>query len=286
MRNYVSNVSKKIMMAAMIAVLTLVIAGLCAGCGQGGASDAGSQRSKTAEYFAENAPYKYGDEWVIIGLAESGEEIDPAVFESYYDSVRGTVKSKKGVLSEDRYTEYARVALGAKAIGKDPTDVEGYDILAPLDDWDNVTKQGWNGPAYALIAANTCGYQLKNEDKYVDYLVKEFEKSKEGEMVDVTAILVQALSYYRDRPDVNELVNSSLDNINKEFEDGGKTFGTCESTAQVILATESCDGDGTLYMEDLLSYADGPEFKHVEEQSVDRMATEQALMAMNAAADE
>ena len=37
------------------------------------------------------------------------------------------LKGKNGVLSERKYTEYARVSLALAAIGQNPKDVNGYD---------------------------------------------------------------------------------------------------------------------------------------------------------------
>lgn len=274
-------VGKRIRTLSVLVLLVLLVNGFV-GCGQSRSSDIDAQRTKTAKHFMENGPYSYGDEWVIIGLAKSGETVEGNLFAGYYDSVRGTVKSKKGVLSDDRYTDHARVALGVHAIGEDPTDVEGYDILAPLDNKEKVMEQGWNGPAYALIAANTCKYTLSNEKVYVDYLIQELKQVEENEMVDMPAIIVQALSCYRDDAAVDGLVKEAIENMKKQFKDNGDTFGTCESTSQVILATISCGEDASMYQDDLLSYSDGSQFKHVRDQDVDGMATEQALLAMDA----
>ena len=38
------------------------------------------------------------------------------------------VKDQEGVLSDNRYTEYSRAVMALKSIGKDPTDIGGYDI--------------------------------------------------------------------------------------------------------------------------------------------------------------
>ena len=44
--------------------------------------------------------------------------------------------------------------MALKSIGKDPTDIGGYDIEKPLEDFDAVVSQGLNGAIYALIALN------------------------------------------------------------------------------------------------------------------------------------
>ena len=51
-------------------------------------------------------------------------------------------KTREGVLSDNRYTEYSRAVMALKSIGKDPTDIGGYDIEKPLEDFDAVVSQG------------------------------------------------------------------------------------------------------------------------------------------------
>ena len=93
-----------------------------------------------------------GGEWAVIGLARSGADVPEKYFETYYETAVETVTKKKGVLHAKKYTEYSRVALALTAIGADPSDVGGYDLLKPLADFEKVTWQGINGPAWALIA--------------------------------------------------------------------------------------------------------------------------------------
>lgn len=56
------------------------------------------------------------------------------------------------MLSEEKYTEYARAVLALAQLGEDSEDVDGYDLLAPLLDLERVTAQGINGAAFALMA--------------------------------------------------------------------------------------------------------------------------------------
>ena len=72
-------------------------------------------------------------------------------------------RSRKGVLSENRYTEYARAVLACKAIGIDPSDIGGYDLGKPLEDFEAVTAQGLNGAVYALLALNADRLEIDGE---------------------------------------------------------------------------------------------------------------------------
>ena len=77
-----------------------------------------------------------GGEWAVIGLARSGYAVPQRYWDSYYETVEQYVKAKKGVLHKRKYTEYSRVIVALTAIGADPTDVAGYNLLKPLGDFD------------------------------------------------------------------------------------------------------------------------------------------------------
>ena len=98
-------------------------------------------------------------------------------FEKYRANVEKRVKEQEGVLSENRYTEYSRAVLALKSIGKDPTDIGGYDIEKPLEDFDTVVSQGLNGAIYALMALNADNPDANKdgelEQKYLDYIVEK-----------------------------------------------------------------------------------------------------------------
>lgn len=56
--------------------------------------------------------------------------------------LRPRLQETNGVLSKTRLTEYARVILGLTAIGENPRNVAGYNLLAPLADYDAATQPG------------------------------------------------------------------------------------------------------------------------------------------------
>ena len=87
-----------------------------------------------------------GGEWAVLGLARSGYSVPKDYFDNYYANVEKYVKSCKGVLHERKYTEYSRVILALTAIGRDPSNVAGYNLLMPLGDFDKTIWQGLNGP--------------------------------------------------------------------------------------------------------------------------------------------
>lgn len=102
----------------------------------------------------------YGNEWVIMALARAGALSD-AKAAQYYASVEGAVRELGSPILDETYpTTNARVVLALTAIGKDPTDVAGYNLLLPLADMDYITKQGINGAMYALLAFDAYQYLI------------------------------------------------------------------------------------------------------------------------------
>ena len=160
-----------------------------------------------------------GGEWSVLGLSRSGIEVPGVYYENYYDRVEEYVKNKNGVLSKNKYTEYSRVVIALCAIGKDPTNVGGYNLITPLLDYDSVIKQGINGPSWALIALDAA--EQDNDEirtKYIDLILSRQLSSggwalnssvKEAD-VDITAMVLTALSSYTDNSTVKQAVDKGL----------------------------------------------------------------------------
>lgn len=154
-------------------------------------------------------------EWAVIGLARSGYDVPQSYYDNYLNTVTKYVQNKKGVLDERKYTEYSRVILALTAIGADPTDVGGYDLTAPLGDFEATVWQGVNGPVWALIALDSGNYELNGgatRQMYVDEILDRqldnggwslAAKGGEGDAdADITAMALQALAKYRDQEKV------------------------------------------------------------------------------------
>jgi hypothetical protein len=246
-----------------------------------------------------------GGEWTVVGLARSGEAVDQDYFDTYYDNVRATVKSSKGVLSDTHYTEYARVAIAVAAIGKDSTNIEGYNILEPLDDYETVTSQGMNGSAYALIAAKVNNYELKNEKKYIEHILSQelknggfsYSPKDERASADMTAIAIQALAMYPEYHEAEEVVQDSI-NVLAEIQNDDGLFNddgfdpSSESVSQVIIALieagvnpitdERFIKDERTLQDVLMDFSCDNGFCHVIGDGGNLFATEQAMMALDA----
>lgn len=250
----------------------------------------------------------FGSEWLVIALARSGRDVP----DSYYDSVVKAVQSAKGQLSDKKSTEYARTILALTAIGKDPADVGGYDLLARLADMDDVTYQGINGAIFALLALDSGKYDVPaaaeggtqvTRDGLVAYILAQqlsdggWALSGTSADPDVTAMALQALAPYRTG---DETVDAAVDKgvqllSDMQLADGGySSWGTLnsESCAQVLIALATLGIDpvsdsrfvknGLTVLDALLAYAVSGGFRHTVDGEADAIATEQALCALTA----
>ncbi len=265
----------------------------------------GANLNLTAQYISttvtEPQIAQVGGEWAVLGLARSGVDINQEYFDGYYGRVVDTVRKNNGVIHERKYTEYARVIIALSAIGKNPTNVSGYDIVSPLTDFDMVMRQGTNGAVFALLAMDCCDYQSDIRERYIAEILSRqsqnggFSLSKNGEAdVDITAMAIAALSRYSERSEVNTAIENALTFISEaQQSDGGfAMYGedNCESAVQVIVALTSAGipldderfvKNGTSVLDYLLGYAsENGGFRHTMEGEVDLMATEQALYAL------
>ena len=276
-----------------------------------------NQLEKTAGYLqaqiAAPGTGSVGGDWLIFGLARSGVKVSQKYFDAYYENVEAAVREKNGVLSDRKYTEYSRTVLALTAIGKNPADVAGYDLLKPLADFEQVTKQGINGTIFALLALDSGKYEIpENPDAavqatrqmYVDELLaRELPDGgwtlTGGEPdVDITAMTLQALAKYRGQAEVEAAVERGLAVLSSLQEpDGGYvSWGSSnsESVAQVIVALtelgvplddERFTKNGITVEDALLRFAqENGAFVHVRDGSGgdDGMATEQAFYALAA----
>lgn len=274
-----------------------------------------TQLEKTANYLqaqiSEPAFSSIGGEWLVFGLARSDVKVSERYYEAYYKNAESYVREKNGVLHDKKYTEYSRLVLALTAIGKDPADVAGYNMLQPLGDFQAVTQQGINGAIFALLALDSGGYEMPaNPDApvqatrqmYVDELLRReldsggWALTGDAPDVDITAMTLQALAKYQNQAAVAEAVSRGLEVLSAlQTADGGySSWGASnsESVSQVIVALTELGipmddprfvKNNTTLEDVLLRFAqeDGG-FYHVLDGGVgdDLMATEQAFYAL------
>ncbi len=280
----------------------------------------------TKKYIQNNvpAPVVASDrgEWAVLGLARAGVELSDAYIQAYYDKVVAYVKANigsDGILRkpDDKntpvITDNERIALALTAIGKDPANVGGENLLAALQDRNimqvtNTSDTDINGLVFGLLALNSGNY---TQDSY--WLVQAIltQQNADGSWsssadtkpvgdVDMTAMALQALApYYNEGGDttVNAAVDKALQWLSAKYK--GKGYTSAESCAQVVVAlsalqlnansdssfVKTVDGAPTSVLGDLLRYylGEGQGFKHAASgKTADQKATEQALYAMAA----
>ena len=251
-------------------------------------------------------------EWTVLCLARGNYFTkDDSYFADYYSRIEAAVQenassvNKNGALHRAKSTENSRLIVALSAIGKDATNVGGWNLITPYDDFNWITKQGINGPIWALIALDSGNYQTQDatiRQQCLNFIL-ERQLTDGGWALtgtvsdpDITAMTLQALYPYRDRPEIMEAVNEGFACLSAlQQEDGGYiTFGDSngESCAQVIVACATWginpDSDsrfvknGKSVLDSLLAHYEESKagFKHIMAGSVDAMATDQGTYAL------
>ena len=260
-------------------------------------------------------------EWAVLGLARAGVELSDAYIQAYYGKVVAYVQKNMGadgVLVDPEshnptVTDNERIILALTAIGKDPANVGGKNLLTALQNKDimqvtDTSKTDINGLVFGLLALNSGNY---TQDSY--WLVQAIltQQNEDGSWsssadtkpngdVDMTAMALQALAPYCNEGDdttVNAAVDKALQWLSAKYKGTGYT--SAESCAQVVVAlsalqlnansdssfVKTVDGAPTSVLGDLLRYylGEGQGFKHAASgKTADQKATEQALYAMAA----
>lgn len=268
------------------------------------AANASDALTDTAAWLKKNIPdptvSSIGGEWAVLGLSRSGLEVPQSWYDTYYGNLESYVKDCKGVLHNRKYTEYSRVAIAVAAMGKDPANVAGYDLLKPLTDFDKTVWQGVNGAIFALIAMDCVGYESSVRQDFIDHILEQeisgggWALSGDEADSDMTAMALQALAKYQDQTKVKWATDRAITWLSRNQNADGtfSTYGVsnCESVAQVMVALCELGIDpadkrfvknGNALEDALLSfYTKGKGFCHVAGGSTDGMATEQGFYAL------
>lgn len=263
--------------------------------------------------------YLFG-EWAVLGQARAKVPLSEAYIAAYYEKVVAYVKANigsDGVLVDPEshnptVTDNERIILALTAIGKDPANVGGENLLKALQNKDimkvtDTSNTDINGLVMGLLALNSRNYT--SDTSWLVQAVLE-QQNKDGSWrasadtkpvgdVDMTAMALQALApYYKDggNETVNTAVEKALNWLSGKYRSG---YDSSESCAQVVIAlsalnldantdarfTKTVEGKTLSVLGNLLQYrvAENGGFKHqFADKAVNEMATEQALCAMAA----
>lgn len=297
----------------ILAILLCVVLLLSfAACAQQKQSPVDATAAFLLKAIPEPAYGAVGGDWVALGLSRWGGEVPAAWFEAYDRQVREHVKECGGVLNERKYNEYSRVILALTAIGKDPTNVEGYNLVSPLADFDRTVAQGINGAMYALIALDSGNYEIPTcaegavqatREGYLSFILDRelpgggWTLMGQEADIDLTAIGLQALSQYQDQREAADAIDRAIAVLSdRQDDDGGYTAyetQSSETIAQVIVALTELGiplddprfvKNGHTLVDRLLDFRlKDNSFRHVMDGKTDWIATQQAFYALVAA---
>lgn len=245
-------------------------------------------------------PGQIGGDWTVLLLSRAGE-LSRSDADDYCRAALELVKSSEGVLHKTRSTEYSRLILALASVGRDPRRLGGFDLVKPLTDPEFVKMQGISGPIWALIALDSLDAESEVRDGLLSFILSQqtasgsFTEAVDNE-VDLTAMALTALAKHPEASDAVEAGFGFLaSRVNKNGGFDSRWGESSETVSQVLiaLAANGMSGDkrfAGLY-ENLLSYRveshskDGgftvnDRFAHTRGGKYDRMATEQALLAL------
>ena len=297
----------KRLFAIILAILLLVTVPLSASAVE--AEDIRTAFEATGDYMAslgDPTAGSTGGEWMVLGFARSGRD----VADSYYESVVAYVNEKidsNSRLHATKCTTNCRFIVALTAIGKDPANVSGHNLLAGLGDMNYIRKVGVSGVIWTLIAFDCGGYTMPGGitrealvDAMLEYKTKNggWANSGDDPDPDVTAMALQALApYYKTSAQVKAAVDEAVQLLSDMQDENGNFVGkygvSSESISQVIVALASLGIDphtdprfvknGVSAVDGLLSYfVEGGGFKHIHTAKRDGMATEQGYYALTA----
>lgn len=242
-----------------------------------------------------------GSDWQALVVARYGQQVP----EAYLSDLESKIKAENGIMSQP--TDYERTTLALMAIGKDPTNFDGYNFIEKIYNNTDMDNQGINAYIFALIALDSGKFDIPDgsvltRDKIIKTVLDERTSDKGwsygGKTADpdMTAMGLISLAPYKDRPEVKEAIDAAVDRLSAiQNDDGGYSSwhtANSESSSQVIIGlcangidptSEKFTKNGKNPIDAILSYqVDGGGFQHTKGTGYNGMGTEQALEAIEA----
>lgn len=251
-------------------------------------------------------------DWAAMALALAGEKDHYQVYAKNLETYVKETYERNGSLSDRKATEYDRVILTVLALGRDPEQFGGADLVED-GIWQyqggSLGDQGVNGWIYSLIAADAGPYEEPQDAKYTrEMMVEEIlaEQNEDGSFglqkgsadPDLTAMALQALAPYQEDSEVKAASDEALVWLSEHMTEHGSyvSYGeeSAESCAQTVIAlcalgTDPAEDDrfaknGVTLLDGMEAFArnDGGYAHAQSDRESNFMASEQVLLAKTA----
>ena len=252
----------------------------------------------------------YGNDLAVFTLARAGL-LDDEAAKKYYDSVKALVEEKGAKLKDSASTENSKVILALTALGFDPTDVEGVNLLEPLADMEYVDQGMYSGPVYALLALDSAEYEIPatesgkqtTREALVDAVLAYqnedggFTWGAGGDTdIDTTAMVIPALApYVEENEKAKKAVEDALDylksvqNADGSYASWGTVNSNTEASVAIALsslkrdsqADEEFSKNGVGLLENLcLFYIGDGKFEYAKDGGANAYASYQSFQAL------
>ncbi|MCL2446059.1 MAG: hypothetical protein FWD06_04775 [Oscillospiraceae bacterium] len=250
-------------------------------------ANADSARNVVLHFLATNvtAPTisTVGGEWAVLALARGNGNVSASFYDAYINRVRDVLRANNGNLPGPR-TEFARVVLALSALGVDVTNIDGHNLITPLENFAEVTAQGVNGAAFALLALDSNGWgNTAVRQQYVNFLVgREITGggfalgNSTAPAADITGMVLAALAPYASQQAVAAVVSRGLATLQPA------ALTTAEHAAWAIIAQRQHGASHDAAVASLLTFqqANGSFRHNAAGGGNTQMATEQAALAL------
>lgn len=276
------------------------------------------EASATSKFISSSMKNVFGEEWQAVDLIRDGKTVS----EDYFDALTKEIKENKGELEKRQggaYTDNFRAIIALAAGGYDPSDVGGYNLLLKTADYEATCDGGWvqgvTGPANALLALDTMGYEIPEapegkvqatREKYISSILSSNRAEEGGWIdpspwgsgvdVDTTAMTIVALApYYNSDSEVKAVVDDAVEYLSTRVDEEGRVGGAwgsnSNSTAVTIWALCALGIDpakdsrftnnGNTIVDGMYSYMlDDGSFGYQDNSTSNLMATQQCYEAM------
>ncbi|MEY8762572.1 MULTISPECIES: cell wall-binding repeat-containing protein [Clostridium] len=241
------------------------------------------------------------DDWQALAVARYGASVPS----SYLTNLSNSIAAAKGNLSKP--TDYERITLALMAVGQDPANFQGYNLIEKIYNNTGIDDQGINAYVFALIALDSGNFETPSgavwtRDKLIDKILENktadngWSYAEDSADPDMTGMALIALAPYRDEAAVKDAVDKAVDKLSSmQDSDGGFSsynVSNSESISQVIMglcangidpASAAFTKNGKTALDALLSFeVPGGGFGHTKDSGYNAMATEQAVQALEA----